>query len=83
MACCNCFLLLLLLQVTTDWLTDSAVPESVIAALGGRSYYSPSNATFIFSYRLNFRDFDEVAPGFAQGTNVYLFSVSSPEGGAK
>ncbi|GLC60822.1 hypothetical protein PLESTB_001679900 [Pleodorina starrii] len=65
------------LKVTTDWLNDTAVSEATIAALGGRDFYNPSTASFIFSYRLDFDNFDEVAPGFAGGVNVHLFTISS------
>ncbi|GIL56995.1 hypothetical protein Vafri_12260 [Volvox africanus] len=64
------------LRVTTDWLSDTAVPESVISSFGGRGFYSPATATFMFSYRMSFRNFDELAPGFVGGTNVHLFSVA-------
>ncbi|KXZ53822.1 hypothetical protein GPECTOR_6g740 [Gonium pectorale] len=65
------------LQVTTNWLNNSAVSESAASRLGGSAFYSPANASFLFSYRLRFDDFDEVPDGFSGGTNVHLFTVDS------
>ena len=63
-------------QVTTDWLTAASVSAAGIDDMGGPAFYNPANATFYFSYRMDFADFDEVADGYAGGTNVYLFTVS-------
>ncbi|EFJ50649.1 hypothetical protein VOLCADRAFT_103856 [Volvox carteri f. nagariensis] len=68
------------LKVTTDWLCNTSVSESVVLSYGGSEFYNPANATFLLSYRMEFNEFDEVAPGFAGGTNVYLFSVRRREG---
>ncbi|KAG2433192.1 hypothetical protein HYH02_012734 [Chlamydomonas schloesseri] len=65
------------LQVTTDWLSPTSVSTAAINDFGGPAFYNPANATFYFSYRQEFDDFDEVADGYAGGTNVYLFTITS------
>ncbi|KAG2492538.1 hypothetical protein HYH03_009203 [Edaphochlamys debaryana] len=67
------------LQVTTTWLGADDVAPSAVAAMGGTSYYYPPNATFLFSYRLDFEDFDELPGGFSGGVNVYLFTIGAQD----